>query len=63
MLEGQVGDVDKLSLSEYMASQVTDAADKDAERIAESNMMTAFLSKKVFSEIELISQNLVFVLL
>ena len=60
MLEGQVGDVDKLSLSEYMASQVTDAADKDAERIAESNMMTAFLSKKVFSEIELISQNLVF---
>jgi lysozyme len=60
MLEGQVGDVDKLSLSEYMASQVTDTADKDAERIAESNMMTTFLSKKVFSEIELISQNLVF---
>ena len=38
MLEGQVGDVDKLSLSEYMASQVTDVADKDAERIAESNI-------------------------
>jgi len=61
MLEGQVGDIDKLSLAEYMASQVANSiVDKDAERIAESNMMTAFLSKKVFSEIELISQNLVF---
>ena len=61
MLEGQVGDIDKLSLAEYMASQVADrVVDKDAERIKEQNMISTFFDKKVFSEIELVSQNLVF---
>lgn len=61
MLENQVGDADKLSLSEYMASQASQMSeDRDAERIAENEIVSIFLSKKVFSEIELVSQNLVF---
>ena len=61
MLENQVGDADKLSLSEYMASQASQMSeDRDAERIAENEIVSTFLSKKVFSEIELVSQNLIF---
>lgn len=61
MLENQVGDADKLSLSEYMAAQASQVSeDRDAERVAENEIVSTFLSKKVFSEIELVSQNLIF---